>query len=128
MGKSPGHERYPDHRVQEQPIGLWMKVEIERDVIADSIEVVQVLEDGYPARYYFPRKDVAMDRFVRSSTVSECAFKGRATYYSFKLRSGEVLRDVAWSYEDPYEEHQNLQSRIAFWAEKIPGFVIEPKL
>jgi uncharacterized protein (DUF427 family) len=128
MRKSPGHEKYPDHHVREQPLGLWMKVEIEGELIADSIDVVQVVEDRNPVRYYFPREDVSMNRLVRSETTSECPFKGRATYYSFKPASGGVLRDVAWSYEQPYEEHQGLRGRLAFWEEKIPTLMIEPKI
>lgn len=127
MRKSPGHQKDPDHRVREQPLGLWMKVEVDGDVIADSIDVVQVVEDRNPVRYYFPREDVAMHRLVRSDTTSDCPYKGRATYYSLRLASG-LLRDAAWSYEAPYEEHQGLMGRVAFWEEKIPSLVIEPKL
>jgi len=67
-----------------------------------------------------------MHRLVPSETTSECPFKGRATYYSLKVESG-VLRDVAWSYEVPYAEHQGLRGRLAFWEEKIPSLLIEPK-
>lgn len=108
-------------------MGLWMKVEVDGEVIADSIDVVQVVEDSNPVRYYFPRQDVAMRRLVRSDTTSECPFKGRATYYSLQGESG-LLRDVAWSYENPYEEHQGLRGRLAFWEEKIPTLLIEPKI
>ncbi|MCR5884101.1 DUF427 domain-containing protein [Rhizobacter sp. J219] len=127
MRKSPGHERHPEHHVREQPLGLWMKVEIDGEVIADSIDVVQVVEDRNPVRYYFPRDDVAMRRLVRSDTSTDCPFKGRATYYSLRLGTG-LMRDVAWSYEDPYEEHQGLRGRIAFWEEQIPTLLIEPRL
>lgn len=127
MRKSPGHERHPEHHVREQPLGLWMKVEIDGEVIADSIDVVQVVEDRNPVRYYFPREDVAMQRLVRSGTTSDCPFKGRATYYSLKVGT-RVMRDVAWSYEDPYEEHLGLRGRVAFWEERIPTLLIEPRL
>lgn len=127
MRKSPGHERHPEHHMREQPLGLWMKVEIDGEVIADSIDVVQVVEDRNPVRYYFPREDVAMQRLVRSGTTSDCPFKGRATYYSLKVGT-RLMRDVAWSYEDPYEEHQGLRGCVAFWEERIPTLLIEPRL
>jgi uncharacterized protein (DUF427 family) len=127
MGKSPGHRSNPDHRVQEQPVGVWMKVELEGELLADSIDVVRVVEDGNPVRYYFPRSDVSMSRLERSPSTSSCPYKGHAHYYSLKLAQGKV-DDAVWTYEDPYEEHHRLQGRLAFWEERIPGLRIEPRL
>jgi len=126
MGKSPGHHQHPDHHVREQPVGIWMKVEVDGELVADSIDVVRVVEDQHPVRYYFPRSDVSMSKLERTATTSECPFKGHANYYSLKLQD-RTLRDVVWTYEDPYDEHRRLEGCLAFWEEKIPGIRIEPK-
>jgi uncharacterized protein (DUF427 family) len=126
MSRSPGHQQHPDHHVREQPVGIWMKVEVDGELVADSIDVVRVVEDENPVRYYFPRSDVSMSRLERTATTSECPFKGHAHYYSLKLHD-RTLRDVVWTYEEPYDEHRRLEGRLAFWEEKIPGIRIEPK-
>jgi uncharacterized protein (DUF427 family) len=126
MSKSPGHQQHPDHRVREQPVGIWMKVEVNGELVADSIDVVRVVEDENPVRYYFPRSDVSMSRLERSDTTSQCPYKGQAHYYALRA-GGHTMPDVVWTYEDPYDEHRRLEGRIAFWEEKIPGIRIEPK-
>lgn len=121
MTKSPGHQKWPDHRVEERRINQRMQVEVNGEVIADSTDVIVVDEDDQPMRYYFPRSDVKMDLLERSNTKSQCPFKGEASYFTLRV-GGEQLRDVVWTYEDPYEEHRALTNRIAFYEEKLPGF------
>ncbi len=124
MGKSPGHQKFPDHEVREQQVGQPMQVTINGKVVASSIDVIRVTEDMNPVRYYFPRADVSMNLLERSSTTSECPFKGTAHYYSLKLDATK-LTDVVWSYEDPYDEHRDLNGRLSFYEEKIPGILIQ---
>ena len=119
MNKSPGHERWPDHRVNEERVGYPMTVEINGETIARSEDVIRVKEDDHPDRYYFPRTDVRMDHLQRSTTTTECPFKGRAHYYSINS-SGQNFKDAVWTYEEPYEEHKNLRDRLAFYDDKIP--------
>ena len=126
MSKSPGHQQFPDHKVQEQQVGIWMKVEVDGEVVADSIDVIRVVEDKAPVRYYFPRSDVAMSLLHRTDTTSSCPFKGIAHYYTLKI-GNKVWPDTVWTYEDPYDEHRALQGRLAFYEEKIPGIEIKPK-
>ena len=126
MSKSPGHQKFPEHQVREQQVGMWLKALVDGEVVADSIDVIRVAEDGNPVRYYFPRSDVSMSLLERSGTTTECPFKGKAHYYTLKVGQ-RTYPDAVWTYEDPYDEHRRLQGRLAFYAEKAPGLSIEPK-
>src|ERR671919_2126265 len=114
MSKSPGHHKWPQHKVQEQHLRERVRVEVDGEVLADSGDVIRVDEEGHPARYYFPRKDVQMKRLSPSDTTTDCPFKGEAHYFSIKLDDRE-LRDAVWTYEQPYDEHRELAGRVAFY-------------
>lgn len=123
MAKSPGHEKWPEHRVDEKRVETRVVVEVDGEVIADSDDVINVQEDGCPDRFYFPRSDVEMTHFEKTATVTQCPFKGTATYYTIRIGSTR-LDDAAWSYEQPYEEHSELAGRLVFYHEKNPAITI----
>jgi uncharacterized protein (DUF427 family) len=126
MSKSPGHRKWPDHKVQERHVSGKVQASVDGVVVAESNDVIKVEEDRSPPRYYFPRGDVKMDRLVSSATTTECPFKGTARYFDLDV-SGKKLKDAVWSYEDPFEEHTALKERVAFYDEKFPAIQVTPR-
>ncbi|HKS57755.1 MAG TPA: DUF427 domain-containing protein [Steroidobacteraceae bacterium] len=123
MSRSPGHRDDPKHRVRETYVIARVQARVGDQVVADSHDVIQVTEDGYPARYYFPRDDVKMELLAPTDTTTESPFKGTARYFALRA-DGETLDDAVWSYEEPYDEHELLKDRVAFYDDKVPGIEI----
>jgi uncharacterized protein (DUF427 family) len=126
MSKSPGHQQHPGHKVEEASVEGRITVTVGAQTIAESDAVIAVHEDGCPTRYYFPRSDVRSALLQPSDTTTGCPFKGTARYYDLAV-GDEVLKDAVWSYEDPYDEHQGLKDRLAFYDDKMPEIHIAPK-
>jgi len=92
-----------------------VQVKLDGELIADTRDAVEMKEGDYPVVYYFPRKDVKMDRLVRSSHETYCPFKGTASYYSLKNRA----ENAVWTYEKPYDEMSVIKERLAFYPDKV---------
>jgi uncharacterized protein (DUF427 family) len=111
----PGYKKYPDHRITTKPAGVRVRVKLDGEVIADTRDAIRLEEGDYPAVYYIPRKDVKMDRLVRSKHQTVCPFKGTASYYS--LKNG--AENAVWTYETPYDEVSVIKERLAFYPDKV---------
>ena len=115
----PGYAKHPKHRITTRPAGMRVQVKISGEVIADTRDAIELQEANYPVVYYVPRKDVKMDRLLRSSHSTYCPFKGHASYYS--LVNGP--ENAVWSYEQPYDEVAVIQERLAFYPDKVDAIV-----
>jgi len=123
MNKSPGHQKMPNHKVEEERVPETMKVEVDGETIAQSADVILVKEDDHPDRYYFPRNDVQMKKLERTVTTTDCPFKGTAHYFNINT-NGRRLNNAVWTYENPYDEHRDLKDRVAFYDDKIPDIQV----
>lgn len=125
MNPAPGFKKYPGHRVSTKPSDAHVKVTFKGDVIADTRDAVELHESMSsksvlaPVVYYVPRKDVNMDRLVRSNHRTHCPFKGDASYFSVV----DGPENAVWSYEAPYDETIAIKDRLAFYPDK---FEIQP--
>jgi uncharacterized protein (DUF427 family) len=100
-----------------RPAGARVRVTFNGEVVADSVEAVRLEEGGYPAVYYVPRKDVKMERLIRTSHTTHCPHKGDATYYS--LCNGPTARNAVWSYEQPHAHVSAIKEHLAFYPDRV---------
>src|SRR5258705_8679144 len=96
----PGYKKYPDHRITTKPAGVRVQVKLDGEVIADTRDAIKLEEGDYPAVYYIPRKDVKMDRLLRSKHQTLYPLQGTASFYSLKKGAG----NAGSAYETPYDE------------------------
>jgi uncharacterized protein (DUF427 family) len=121
MNPAPGFKKYPGHRVTTQPSRAHVRVTYQGELIADTRDAVELHESMSsksvlaPVVYYIPRKDVKMDRLVRSNHRTHCPFKGDASYFS--VTGGP--ENAVWSYEAPYDETMPIKERLAFYPDKF---------
>jgi uncharacterized protein (DUF427 family) len=105
----------PAPHIKTAPVGRVVRVTLKGELIAESRDALAMNEGSYPTVYYFPRKDVKMNRLVRTSHKTHCPFKGDASYFS--VANGP--ENAVWSYEQPYDEMVAIKDRLAFYTDKL---------
>lgn len=116
----PGFKTYPNHHITTKPAGVHVQVRFKGDLIADTRDAIRLDEThvGHvvaPVVYYIPRKDVRMERLVRTDHETYCPFKGQASYYSLK----DGPENAVWTYETPYDEMLAIKEHLAFYPDQV---------
>lgn len=112
--RSHGHPRSPYHRIDILRTSRHLRVEVEGEVLVDTTDTVALYETSLDARLYVARDAVRMDLLVPSATTTYCPYKGTASYFDAVI-GDTVVRDVAWSYEDPLPESLPITGLLSFY-------------
>jgi uncharacterized protein (DUF427 family) len=118
---APGYKKHPDYRIGTRPAGVRVQVKFKGELIADSRDALVLEEGSYPPVFYFPRRDVKMERLARSTHQTYCPFKGQASYFS--LAGGP--ENAVWSYEQPYDEMSAIRELLAFYPDKVDSIATQ---
>ena len=121
--KLPG----PDHPITIALNPRRVRVEVDGHVIADSAAALTLKEASYPAVQYIPREDIEMSFFSRTDKSTNCPYKGDASYFTSKI-DGDLLENVAWSYEDPYPAMEQIRDMLAFYTDKVRVYEVDPSV
>jgi uncharacterized protein (DUF427 family) len=121
--KLPG----PDHPITIALNPRRVRVEVDGHVIADSVGALTLQEASYPAVQYIPREDIEMSFFSRTDKSTNCPYKGDASYFTSKI-DGDLLENVAWSYEDPYPAMEQIRGMLAFYTDKVRVYEVDPSV
>ena len=112
------HPHNPFSRIDVLRSSRHLRIELDGELVAESSRPMLLFETLLPVRFYLPRQDVAV-RLEPSDTVTYCAYKGRASYFS--LTDGP--RDVAWTYHEPLHDADPVRDRICFFNERVDVIV-----
>jgi len=115
---STAFERFPDHRIAIDDARAGVRVTRNGTILAETRRGLVLREGRYPAVVYVPREDVRMDRLVRSDHATHCPFKGDASYFDFGEGDARIAQ-VAWSYEDPFDQMSAIRDHLAFYADRV---------
>ncbi len=105
-----------DHINIRKADGTWV-IRAGGAVLGESANALELTEGSYPPVIYFPRGDIAMAFLEPSDTSTTCPHKGCACYYSIQTKS-VLIKDAAWSYEDPHEAVRRIAGHLAFYPGK----------
>ena len=95
-----------------------VKVTFNGKIIADTKNSKVLREGQLPPVLYFPREDVDMSLFHRTSHSTHCPFKGDAAYFTLKTE-GKSAENAVWSYESPLPNVAEIKDHLAFYEEKM---------
>jgi uncharacterized protein (DUF427 family) len=104
-------------KIEIRPAGVRVRVTFNSEVIGESADALLLEEDAHPPVYYLPRKDVKMERLIRTSYTTHCPHKGDATHYS--VCNGRTARNAVWSYEKPHGGVAAIRERLAFYPNQV---------
>lgn len=93
--------------------------------LADSARALLVTEPGGGQMAYFPAEDVQMSFLRRNDHVTSSPWLGVAAWYTI-TRDGKLVEDVAWSYDQPFDEGVAIAGYIAFAPEHVEIQLDEP--
>jgi uncharacterized protein (DUF427 family) len=88
------------------PSAAWNGV-----VIADADESAIEFVEG---NVYFPIQSVRTEYLRPSDSHTYCGWKGTASYYDVVVE-GDVNKDAAWFYAEPFNAAREIAGFVAFW-------------
>ena len=94
------------------------------DEVAETCCPVLLFETGLPTRYYIPKTDVRLERLKPTAHQTRCPYKGVASHYSV-VTGEEMVKNIAWTYPFPNPEFLKIKDLIAFYNERLEGFVVD---
>jgi uncharacterized protein (DUF427 family) len=71
--------------------------------------------------------DARMDLLVPSATVTECPYKGRATYFGVRV-GRKLARDLVWTYQFPIPECTKIENLLCFYNERVDAVYVDGEL
>ncbi|MEZ5560348.1 MAG: DUF427 domain-containing protein [Pseudomonadales bacterium] len=115
---APGFSNHPNYRVDIAPADARLRILVGGQAIADTREALLVTETRHRPVWYLPMADVDAGVIRATETSTYCPFKGHASYWTVQV-GDQVLEDVLWGYQDPYQECEPLRGYVSFYTDRV---------
>ncbi|WP_408097502.1 DUF427 domain-containing protein [Peredibacter sp. HCB2-198] len=103
--------------IEIERIDERVQVFLDGELVADSTCAIKLLEPGHSPVYYIPKNDLHEIDFAKYDDY-HCPFKGEAELLTVK-HGDKKFENIAWSYENPFDELSELKGRVAFYDDKV---------
>ena len=116
-----GEKKAGGHTITTEPVDGVVTAVFGGQTVAQSGKALLLRETGLAPVTYFPKEDVRLDLLHPTDFHTTCPFKGEASYWGVDVgwRSAE---NIAWAYEDPIPEREDIKGRIAFYEGRLDAF------
>ena len=86
----------------------WVRVYFNRQLIADSKDMMLLRETNCLPLYYFPKKDVRMDRLQPSDHTTHSDRKGEGIFWHVEI-GDRITKDAAFTFQNPPDSGPKLE-------------------
>src|SRR5687768_16423758 len=123
---APGQESVWDYPrpPRVEPVDALVAIVLDGATIANTRNVVRVLETSHPPVYYLPIEDFVPGTVVPTTGSSFCEFKGSARYHDLLAGTRRAAR-AAWEYPSPSPGFEVLSGRIAIYAGRVDRCTVD---
>jgi uncharacterized protein (DUF427 family) len=121
------HPRDPYKRVDILASSRHVRVEVDGVAVAETTRPRILFETSLPPRYYIPKTDVRLDLLEPTGHVTQCPYKGTASYYTLVI-DGHRYDNLAWWYQHPTLESSKIAGHVAFYNEFVDLYVDERRI
>lgn len=106
-----------------EPERRQIRVVLGSTLIARTHAAIRVVETGGAPTFYIPPADVRTELLVpEPGPGTVCEWKGTAVYFGLRV-GAERVHHAAWCYRAPFEAFRQIAGFIAFYPDKVDGFV-----
>ena len=113
-----------NHRVFLETCNKRIRLKFNKTFVVDSLRSRLLFEDGHIPMYYFPKDDIETKYFSKTDLITNCPYKGDATYWTLEINGRKVI-NAAWSYEQPLYSQEQLKGLLAFYWKSIDNWYEE---
>ena len=116
--------KHIEHSIKLEGTKKWIRAKIGQELIIDSKNAFILLENGHLPIYYFGKNDINMKFLKKNDFVTTCPYKGEATYWDLFMDDRKV-NNIAWSYENPIKDQEEIRGLLAFYWKNIDSWYEE---